>query len=272
MMSTRLQGAPGPTSTTNARASARQGAEPARLLAFDSSTERLAIAVQGPAGHFTADEAGGAAASSLLLPGIERLLEQAGLRWSDLDAVAFGRGPGAFTGLRTSCAVAQGLAVGLRKPLLPIDSQLIVAEDARQQSGVQAGPFDIDIVMDARMGEVYSGRFAWRDGLWSVTTPAALESPEALFARWREHAPAALAGSASSAMPDRPWLQAVPAERHWAHESSRAAALIVLAEAAWLAGASVDAAQALPTYLRNKVALTTAERDAMRLAAAARVA
>jgi tRNA threonylcarbamoyladenosine biosynthesis protein TsaB len=243
-------------------------AGPGRLLAFDTSTERLAVAVQGPAGRLTADEAGGAAASSALLPCIERLLDQAGLGWADLDAIAFGHGPGAFTGLRTSCAVAQGLAVGLAKPLLPIDSLLIVAEDARQQAAPGAPILDIDIVMDARMGEVYTGRFAWHEGRWAATTAATLESPQALFARWRGRPPAALAGSALSALPDWPWCEAAPADRQWPGEASRANALIALAEAGWFAGATVEASQALPTYLRNKVALTTAERDAARRAAA----
>ena len=240
----------------------------ATLLAFDTSTERLAVAVSCASRTFVAEEAGGAAASGALLPCAERLLGEAGARWPALDAIAFGRGPGAFTGLRTSCAVAQGLAVGLARPLLAIDSLLIVAEDARQQAGSSDhGDFDVDVVMDARMDEVYAGRYRWSGGHWSALQPAALLSPQALADRWQQAAPQALAGSAL-ALAGGPWHGATPTGGCWPQEASRARALLSLARAAWADGATIDAAEALPTYLRNKVALTTAEREAARQAKA----
>ena len=104
------------------------------VLAFDTSTERLALGVHGPDGPLTLMADGGAAASSTLLPHIHALLAQAPLSLADLDAIAFGCGPGAFTGLRTACAVAQGLGLGLARPLLPIDSLLVVAEDGENYS------------------------------------------------------------------------------------------------------------------------------------------
>ncbi len=238
----------------------------ATLLAFDTSTERLAVGLSCAGHRWIADEPGGAAASASLLPCAERLLGEAGLNWTDLDAIAFGRGPGAFTGLRTSCAVAQGLAVGLARPLLAIDSLLIVAEDARHQSSLEGGSFDIDVVMDARMGEVYAGRYRWDHGRWSALRAAELLSPQALSDHWRQAPPSALAGTALPALADGPWQGAVPPGRQWPSEASRAQALLTLAQAAWTDGATVDAAEALPTYLRNKVALTTAEREAARRA------
>lgn len=241
----------------------------ATLLAFDTSTERLAVALSWASGERFADEPGGAAASAALLPAAQRLLGEAGLSWHDLDAIAFGQGPGAFTGLRTSCAVAQGLGVALARPLLAIDSLSIVAEDARrQQADLAHDVFDIDVVMDARMGEVYSGRYRWALGRWSVLRSTELLSPQDLAERWRQTPPLAVTGSALLTAVEGPWSDVGPAVRKWPNEQSRARALLALARAAWTDGSCVDAADALPTYLRNKVALTTAEREAVRLAKA----
>jgi len=234
----------------------------ARLLAFDTSTEQLAIAVAGPAGERLLLEAGGALASAALLPRIHRLLAEAGLVLAELDAVAFGQGPGAFTGLRTSCAVAQGLGFGLGCPLLPLDSLLIVAEDARAQ---QPTASDVVVAMDARMDEVYAGRYRWTDGRWMVTVPPGLYTLPALALLWSQP-PDLVAGTALAAFGERLGLPVglvqLPSER------SRPLALLRLAQAAHAAGAGIDAALALPLYLRDKIALTTAEREAVRAAKA----
>ena len=83
-----------------------------KLLAFDTSTEIMSIAVAHDAQLWQHTGAGGAQASSTLIPAIQALMAQAGLRLEQLDAIVFGRGPGSFTGLRTACSVAQGLAFG----------------------------------------------------------------------------------------------------------------------------------------------------------------
>ena len=244
---------------------------PASLLAFDTSTEQLAIAVSSPAGCAMFEGPGGALASATLLPQIHALCERAGLALTALDAIAFGRGPGAFTGLRTSCAVAQGLAFGLGCPVWPIDSLLIVAEDARAQAGVgEAAVFDVGVAMDARMGEVYAARWRWQHRQWQVVDAARLCTPEALVAAWAAQPPAWLAGSAWSALGPRLALPAGP--QPVSQEQDRAAALLRLAVMAHAQGPGLDAALALPVYLRDKVALTTLERDAVRAAAAAAAA
>lgn len=238
------------------------------LLAFDTSTEHLALALQGRDGAgFTRLAAGGAAASAALLPQVHGLLAQAGLMLADLDAVAFGRGPGAFTGLRTACAVAQGLGLGLARPLLPIDSLLIVAEDARVQAAPDAAAFEVGVAMDARMDEVYAGRYRWQGGHWQVLQAPALCSLPALAEAWADAAGQAVAGSALAAFGPRLGLPAdgVRVET----ERDRAGALLRLAVQAAQAGQGVDAAEALPLYLRDKVALTSAEREAVRSAATA---
>src|SRR3954453_1100277 len=122
----------------------------AALIAFDTSTERMSVALQSGDRVLARDGSGGAQASTTLLPAIVGLLEEAGLALADLDAIAFGRGPGAFTGLRTACSVAQGLGGGAGKPVLPIDSLLVVAEAAR--SGAAA--FRTWPVVDARMDQI----------------------------------------------------------------------------------------------------------------------
>lgn len=234
------------------------------LLAFDTATEVLAVAVSCSAGRLGSNSPGGAQASAALLPQAQALLARLGLPMSALDAIAFGQGPGAFTGLRTSCAVAQGLAYGLGCPLLAIDSLLIVAEDARLQAGVAAGePFDVAVAMDARMDEAYAARYVHSAAGWHTLQAPALMSLPALQAAWAgTAAPAWRAGSAWAAFGERVGGQ--PGPRQFDHEHDRAAALARLADAAWAAGALIDAAQALPNYLRDKVAQTTAERQALR--------
>jgi len=241
----------------------------ATLLCFDTSTERMAVALSGPCGAWVANSAGGAAASAGLLPQAAQLLARAGLAYRDLDAIAFGRGPGAFTGLRTACAVAQGLAFGLARPVLLIDSLLIVAEDARVQAGVgEEGPFDIGVAMDARMDEVYAAAYRWQGGAWTERQPPALLSLAACQAAWPGQRLDAVAGSAWAAFGAR----LSPPAPCFAAEQDRAAALLRLAVSAHAAGAGVDAGLALPLYLRDKVAQTTQEREALKSAKAASAA
>ena len=243
----------------------------ATLLAIDTSTECLALAVITPGGIFGVNSIGGAQASAQLLPQAAALLRQAGVDWGDLDAVAFGQGPGAFTGLRTSCAVAQGLAFGLGRPVLAIDSLLIVAEDAWAQTTMNRhaplDSLDVLVAMDARMDEAYAARYARDAAGWRTLSPAALFTLAGLglwsaAAVQQGTAPACLAGTAAAAFGSR-WS----APQGWQQrpkEFDRAAALARLAVVAWQSGTALQAAEALPLYLRDRVALTTDERDAAR--------
>ena len=239
------------------------------LLAFDTSTERLAVGLSRGAEAWTRDLPGGAAASATLLPTVHALLAEAGAELTDVAAIAFGRGPGAFTGLRTSCAVAQGLAFGLKRPVLPLDSLLIVAEQARAQAAGATG-FEVGVVMDARMGEVYAGRYRFEASGWAALQAPALWAPADLAAHWAAAPPPVTAGSALIPMADALQPACAP-ERQCAVGEERASALLALARQAWAAGVGTDAAEALPLYLRDKVALTTAERMAVRRAAAGAV-
>ena len=163
-----------------------------RLLAFDTSTDTLSIAlsstVAGVPRRWQHSGAGGAQASATLVPAILDLMAQAGLRLGDLDAIAFGRGPGAFTGLRTACAVAQGLAFGARARqmpagqtlvLLPVHTLLAVAEEARYQ-GLPGVPLQVMALLDARMDEVYSACYAFDGQRWESRGADRLGRPESV--------------------------------------------------------------------------------------------
>jgi tRNA threonylcarbamoyladenosine biosynthesis protein TsaB len=235
-----------------------------RILAFDNSTEWLHLGVSAGGRRYTRSIAAGASASAQLIPAALELLAMAGLALRNVDAVAFGRGPGAFTGLRIACSVAQGIALGLAALVLPIDSLMIVAEDAAPG----ACGDDIWVAMDARMQEVYLAcyrRMALRDGdnppRWQTVRAPALIGLAALQDLWRAQPPQRVAGSALDAFAQR--LDTGCALRQGAPQD-RAAALLRLAEAALADDAGLDAALALPVYVRDKVALTTAERQAQR--------
>jgi tRNA threonylcarbamoyladenosine biosynthesis protein TsaB len=226
-----------------------------RLLVLDTATESVVVAACGPSGEVAHSGPGGAAASAQLLPAVRAVLAQAGLQGAPLDAIAFGAGPGAFTGLRTACAVAQGLAFGLGCPVLPLDDLAVWAEDSDWHDGEP-----VWVAIDARMDEVYAGAYRWQaEGSWAVDAAPALFTLEALAARWAESPPARVAGNAPEVFAGR-----LPdgGARHHGRVVARGAALIRLAQAAWARGEACDAALALPVYLRDKVALTTAERAA----------
>lgn len=220
----------------------------ARLLAFDTSTETLSVAVRHGDAVIERTSAGGAQASSTLIPLVQALLAEAGLHLRELDAIAFGRGPGSFTGLRTACSVAQGLGFGAGVPLLPVDTLLAVAEEARHRFGAQK----VLALLDARMEQVYSAAYDFSTQAAPVAQ-AQLSAPEELVLP-----PGfVLAGNAFDAYAER-----LPAggARHAALPT--AAAMLRLAPTLLTDGRSVAPADAWPLYVRDKVAQTTAERAA----------
>ena len=228
------------------------------LLAFDTATERMSIALAARGRVWLHEAIGGAQASATLIPAIFVLLADAGIGLADLDAIAFGRGPGAFTGLRTACSVAQGLAFGATKPVLPIDTLLAVAEDARQGDARQS----VWVAMDARMNEIYAAHYAYEDGRWTTLVAPFLARLDDLTDRWAGEPAQVVAGSALAAFPG---LQTGNARRAL-DAAPRAEAMLPLAKVLWREGGAVDPALALPLYVRDKVAQTTAEREAAKAA------
>jgi tRNA threonylcarbamoyladenosine biosynthesis protein TsaB len=236
-----------------------------RLLGLDTTAQRLVVALADGDATVGVDEEGGARASSRVLPAVDALLRGAGITLRDLDATAFARGPGAFTGLRTAASVTQGLAFGLGLPVLPIDSLLVVAEDARLQLGSIAAGTSIGVAADARMDQIYAATYRWGGDGWVIVDTAALVAPEALVANWSTQPPDLVTGSAFDMLAGR--LGALEARRRVSLPRVMPHALASLARMAWRDGAVVAAGKAQPLYVRDKVAFTTIEREAAKAAA-----
>lgn len=229
---------------------------PLQWLAFDTSTEVLSIGVAAKGHTDVRTLAGGAQSSATLIPTAMEMLSQAGVGLPQLDAIVFGRGPGSFTGLRTACAVAQGLAFGADILVLPVDTLLAVAEEARVLAGVNDQPLTVLAMLDARMDEVYSAAWDWDGQRWTLRQPLQVGGPQHVLL---PDAPRVLlAGNAFEAygerLPAGERVQALPT----------AAALLRLAPSLFADGHAVPAEQAMPLYIRDKVAQTTAERMAER--------
>jgi len=238
------------------------------LLAFDTSTETMSVAVQRRADG-TGDRAepsqvwqhsgpGGNQTSANLIPTIQRLMAQAELQFDELDAIVFGSGPGSFTGLRTACSVAQGLAFGANLKVLPIDTLLALAEQARFQHAAALARYQVMALLDARMDEMYAACYLFNSGKWTQTEGHSLIQPEDLVC----DAGCTLAGNVFAAYGAR--LPAALLSRVDAVPT--ASAMLRLAPARLAAGQAVAAEQALPLYIRNKVAKTTLERAAEKAA------
>jgi len=249
------------------------------LLAMDTSTERLSLALAVADGSpdvarwaiSTFEGDSGAKASAGMLDAIAGLVRDAGLTLRDLDAIVFGQGPGAFTGLRTACAVAQGLAMSVRPggiPVIPVNSLLATAQAARmQQQTVRPEPWVA--CLDARMGEIYVARYAFGDVVTPTTMPIELQPPCLLTPRalvdWLDtqgdgHMGAAVRIAGNALTVYRDTLADHPACANWEAALPSARALLHLAPSVWQAGQAVTAADARPLYVRDKVAQTTAER------------
>lgn len=195
--------------------------------------------------------------STRLLPAIRELFGEAGLALTDCDAIAFGAGPGSFTGLRTATGVAQGLAFGLACPVVPVGTLLVCAESARLR---EPSTTRVLAALDARMDEVYWADFAWDDAQheWRTLQPASLAAPADVPL---PDAPFTLAGNAAAVFGARlPALAA--AQRVDGEALPHALPLAYVALRAWRADRTLPAELAAPEYVRDKVAQTTAERAA----------
>ncbi len=249
--------------------------KPLKFLAFDTSTDRMSVAVTDGVRVWQHEGPGGAQASTHLIPAVQALLAESGLALGEMDAIVFGRGPGSFTGLRTACAVAQGLAFGANHgagiAVLPIDTLMAVAEEARfQQTGAMTStdaPLTVMALLDARMEEMYVQSYEFKSGLCTPLIHCEMIRPENLVPT-----PSAqlLAGNVFGVYAERlpASLQSLPC----LHALPTATALLRLAPALAAAGRCVDASQALPLYVRDKVAQTTEERAQIKAQALAALA
>lgn len=223
------------------------------ILAIETSSELASCALLRDGVATVRESPGVRTHSASVLPMVQALLSEAGLTLDDVDAVAFGAGPGSFTGVRTACGIAQGLAFGATLPVVPVVTLEAAAERCWQVSGAR----EVLVVLDARMGEVYWAQYRRTGDGWSTVHEGALCAPGAV-------APTAVAGLAAcgngldaypGAFEGAAFSQVVPGIMPHAEQVARIG-LAGLAE-----GRAVGAAQAQPLYLRNKVAYTSAERQ-----------
>jgi tRNA threonylcarbamoyladenosine biosynthesis protein TsaB len=225
-----------------------------KLLAFETATEACSVALFVDGVVRERFELAPRRHAELALPWAEQLLAEAGIARSQLDAVAAGRGPGAFTGVRLAISIAQGIALALDRPVVPVST---LATLAMQSEG------DVIAAIDARMGEVYLGAFR-RVGEdlqalapETVVKPADATIPEG--AGW--HGIGTGFAAADSALRTRLQAQLGAVD---AAALPHAADVARLAALAYARGEALAPERVEPAYLRNHVALTLAEQQALR--------
>jgi tRNA threonylcarbamoyladenosine biosynthesis protein TsaB len=215
-----------------------------RFAAIETSTEWCSVALWRAGELAAIEERAGHRHGELVLPMLERLLAAARLGAADLDAVAFGAGPGSFTGLRIACGIAQGLAFARGLPVLGVSSLEAMAEEC--------GAPRVVACLDARMGEVYYSALEKRGPRWEEVIAAQCVAPQA--------APRPPGGDWVGCGNGFAAYGAMGFETCFPEVHPGAVALARLAAPRLAAGEGVDAGQAAPHYLRDKVALTTEER------------
>lgn len=227
------------------------------LLALDTSTEFLSLAILKGSETFTFDVLAGQTHSQIILPQIQALLETAGLQLKDLQGIAFGAGPGSFTGVRIAAGVAQGLGFGSNLPVVAVCTLMALAE--------ASGASKVIACLDARMGEVYHAAYEKTTSEkineeWQAVIEPGLYKPDAV--------PAVQGGD---------WVGAGSGWQTYGEQLSRiygeqllatqpallpsASAILQLAQPVFARGGAGPAHDAMPIYIRNRVALKTAERE-----------
>jgi len=223
-----------------------------RILSIETSTEYCSVALWQDGAVSERCELVGQKHSEVLMAMLDAVLQDTGYRIQDMDGIAFGKGPGSFTGVRIACGVTQGLALGANLPVVGVCTLEAVAETSGKEKVIAA--------LDARMGELYLAAYEKCDGGWHAVIEPCLCKAEAaplLEGGWSGAGNGfAVQGAALQARYDG-HLQAAEAD---AQVFPRAAAIAILGAAQFTLGKGVDAALALPFYLRDKVALKTSER------------
>jgi tRNA threonylcarbamoyladenosine biosynthesis protein TsaB len=225
-----------------------------RILALDTSTEYLSLALSLDGQVISRDRHAGQTHSQLILPTIGEMLKEAGVGLRDLDGIAFGAGPGSFTGLRIACGVTQGLAFGANLPVAGISTLLALAHGSGADRAIAC--------LDARMGEVYHAAYVNSGNGWQEASTPGLYRPEDVpvpagndwtgtGTGWQAYGDILRERVGESVTRILP--QTYP----------QASAIAALAMGVFRAGQGVPAAQAAPVYIRNKVALTMRERESL---------
>jgi tRNA threonylcarbamoyladenosine biosynthesis protein TsaB len=231
----------------------------ATILAIETSSEMASCALLRGERVLFRESSGVRTHSQAVLPMIQELLADAGIVLRDCDAIAYGAGPGSFTGVRTACGIAQGLGFGAGLPLLPIVTLDAMALACRERHGEAGGPDQVLAVFDARMNEVYWGQYRFEGGLPVAVLAPALSAPGDVAPA----GPARACGNGFAAYAEA-FAGKAFAEGADGAIMPHAVQVAQLGRAAFSAGHAVPAAQAQPLYLRNKVAYTRAEREEMK--------
>jgi tRNA threonylcarbamoyladenosine biosynthesis protein TsaB len=222
-----------------------------KILALDTSTDHCSVALWHDGTVDARDAPAGQRQSELLLPMVEELLGRHGLRVKDLDGIAFGQGPGSFTGLRIACGAAQGLAFGAQLPVTGVSTLLALAEAAQADRAV--------CCLDARMGEIYHAAFVKKGGIWDTVHNPGLCTPD--------EAPLLPAGAwtgcgsgfaAHETALKRRYAGRLAAIAAQVYPHARDIARLAVHE--FEQGRAVPAEQAAPVYIRDRVALKSDER------------
>ena len=223
------------------------------LLAIETATESCSVALLCGERLVTRSEIAPRRHAELLLPMCDEVLAEAGLDRRDLDAIAVGRGPGAFTGVRLAISAAQGIALALDIPVVPVSSLMALAAQAPDNGA------DVLAVIDARMGEVYAAVYRRSNGNLEAVGEETVGRADAL------HLPTSTAlnviGTGWTSYREALTTILASAPR-WADGDRypQAADIARIAAPIAAAGGGIAAEQALPVYLRDKVALTLAEQ------------
>ena len=247
-----------------------------RLLALETSTEYCSCALRVDGVVRASHVLAGQSHSDLLLPAVARLMAEAGLGFSQLDVIAFGAGPGSFTGLRIACGAAQGLAFAHDLPVVGVSSLEALAE--------ASGAPRVIAALDARMGELYLAVFERAlpvegagasapatDAGWQTVLAPSLARPDALPALPALSGAEGWLGAGSGfAVYGAALLARYAPMQIDAAAVPHAAAVAAIAERRAALGETVAAEHAVPLYVRDKVALDVREQAALRVANAQR--
>jgi len=223
-----------------------------RLLSFETATHHLSVALWQDGELLERNEVLPNSGGEHLLPWVHSLLAEGGISLNQVDGIAFGAGPGGFTGLRLSCGVAQGLAFGLDIPVVPVSTLGALA--------LASGEEFVWTCMDARMNEVYCAAYEVRGGaVREVIAPvcsAYSVSPAPTGDNYIGVGDGFAIYDTALRLRKPDLLRTMPALY------PTAAAVARLAAPVFLRGYSFPAVEAQPVYVRDKVAMTTAERIA----------
>ena len=234
------------------------------LLAFETATEACSVAVWVDGAVHERFEIAPRRHAELALPWAEELLREVGIATSQLDAIAVGRGPGAFTGVRLAIAIAQGIALALDRPVVPVSTLAVLAVSLPPPPSQGEEPERILAAIDARMGEVYAGAYERRGDEVVALSPETVSAPDAVMLPG-DHNGWHGVGTGFAARDGK--LQTYLHGRLRSVDPSalpHAADLARLAAIAYARGESVAPERLEPAYLRNQVALTLREQQALR--------